>query len=428
VALLARSDRPHSWTSLSIEEGRDLHAETSPSARLVTALVRAAAAAAVAVLAWHGVLLLRELRQHPHLVYRPVNGYTVALAVAVSWALAALTFVLRRSTAALILLAAASVAATTAPLVPAQGVMVVFGASLFVLGWHPNATVAVAAQASVVFAATVMHIVLLDSYQPLVGAMSAFLAGGFSWVVHHMLVRWDRSLMLFDQARWAAARFADANMRLQDSMGTAEVTALDEERVRLAREVHDIVGHNLTAALVQIATAKELAGTDRDATVDALRALEDSVRSALKDVREEVSELRRPSAGDDWRVRWIRLCARFARSTGVRVYTNVGRDLAEPDGRVGEAVYRIIQEALTNAYRHGSATVIDVSMLIRDGRLLLRVSDNGYGCEPVRPGNGLNGIRERVAELGGEVAWKTEPHAGFDLGVAMPLAARELAS
>jgi signal transduction histidine kinase len=245
----------------------------------------------------------------------------------------------------------------------------------------------------------------------------------FSWYFHDILIRWNESLTLFSQARWAASEYAKVNNRLQDSMTTTEMDIRDQERMRIAREIHDILGYGITGSLVQITMAKELVKIDVDAAITTLGKIEDCLRIALKDVRGEVNKLKcQTVAFGNWREQWDSLCNNFAWSTGVQVHTNISTELIGVDEKIGENVYRIIQEALTNAYRHGSSSLIDVSMKYKKElrQILLRISDNGYGCDKIRMGNGLSGIKERVKELSGETAWQTESNAGFDIGVSIP--------
>jgi signal transduction histidine kinase len=80
---------------------------------------------------------------------------------------------------------------------------------------------------------------------------------------------------------------------------------------------------------------------------------------------------------------------------------------------------------LTNAYRHGRASAVDIVVGIRGRNLYIRISDNGIGGSKLVPGNGLTGMKERVNHLGGSIVWQTMPHKGFDIGVRIPLAAEE---
>ena len=228
--------------------------------------------------------------------------------------------------------------------------------------------------------------------------------------------------VLFDQARWAASKLSDITMRLDSSVRGAENRAVSSERGRVARIVHDSVGYSLTALLVQLNALAEL--TAERHTREGLRRLETLVRSSLQEIREQVSQLRHGGEEDrpvDWAERWRQLCDVFTDCTGVRIHSEIAQ-CSGVAAATGEAVYRILQESLTNAYRHGRATYVSVSMRVREdlGLLLIKISDNGRGAEKFAAGNGLRGIRERVAGLGGQVLWKTEPERGFDLAVDVP--------
>ena len=151
--------------------------------------------------------------------------------------------------------------------------------------------------------------------------------------------------------------------------------------------------------------------------------IEEMVDDSLQDVRREVSMLRDESAVRCVGMsRWRRLCEVFAVSTGVRVSVKLTSDLEVVTEEISETIYRIIQESLTNAYRHGGADHVDVSGTWKrsDGLLLVRISDNGRGASEVVPGNGLSGMRERLEALNGTLAWMTRPGRGFDLGVEIP--------
>jgi len=183
------------------------------------------------------------------------------------------------------------------------------------------------------------------------------------------------------------------------------------------------VGYTLTALIVQLGVVRKLA-ENREA-LERLEQLEKLVRLSLQDVRREVSNLRNNSDGYSsmsWKHRWSQLCDLFADCTGVRVAKNIHGNLDSLDGDFGENIYRIIQEGLTNSYRHGRATVIDVSMMWKESKelILLRISDNGVGCDDFKPGNGLSGIRERVETMKGNIVFSTGRNRGFDLGIDIP--------
>jgi signal transduction histidine kinase len=198
----------------------------------------------------------------------------------------------------------------------------------------------------------------------------------------------------------------------------------------MSRELHDSVGYSLTGALVQVMACQKVLSAGRQDTEQAiarLRGIEDTIRETLQEMRRRVTSLRQgASQADNGSRRWSRLCRAFADSTGIRVETTMPAEIGTVSEELSDAVYRIIQEALTNAYRHGNADLVDVSVAWEQdrARILLRVSDNGTGAESIVQGNGLRGMRERVQQLGGEFAWHSAANKGFNIGVVIPWGGR----
>ena len=226
----------------------------------------------------------------------------------------------------------------------------------------------------------------------------------------------------FDHARWAASELSNVVMRLDSSVNRARVSSLLEERRRVAREIHDTVGYALTALIVQLSLLKEIVGASEPA--DRVARLETMVRDALDEIRLKVTELRSPGGeqGRNWREVWLRLASTFSECTAVRVHADIDDPVERVDDRVGETIYKILQESLTNAYRHGKATYVFMGVRHKRelGKILVKVSDNGSGCAELHMGNGLAGLRERVAGHGGTVTWDTRAGQGFDIGIDIP--------
>ena len=249
----------------------------------------------------------------------------------------------------------------------------------------------------------------------------ASLISGAKVIIDLIVAELHRQERMADHARRTATEFVAANVRLQNSLRRSETADLNSERRRIAREIHDTVGHSLTAVLVQLRTARELMRVRPGQVTAYLEEIEVAVRDALRETRQEVRSLRER---EPIQVSWRQLCMKFAECTGVRVDLGILDDLGAVTDGVGETVFRVIQEALTNAIRHGRATKVDVRLRLKPtGQLLLRISDNGGGALHVQPGSGLRGMRERIDELRGEVAWETLPKRGFDLGIVIPAAA-----
>jgi signal transduction histidine kinase len=197
----------------------------------------------------------------------------------------------------------------------------------------------------------------------------------------------------------AAVAVGELHARAELERALADVAALSaaQERNRLARDIHDSLGHHLTAIAVQLAKAE--AFRDRDAAASS-RAIADarwSARRALEEVRQSVRALRdAPLSLSD--------LARHAQDDRMRVSVAVDGDEDALDPPVRMAVYRAAQEALTNARRHGDAASVSIVADFRGGTASLVVADDGVGLpQPQRDGFGLQGMRERVRLLGGTV-------------------------
>ncbi|WP_217496244.1 sensor histidine kinase [Arthrobacter sp. 24S4-2] len=197
-----------------------------------------------------------------------------------------------------------------------------------------------------------------------------------------------------------------------------EQAARDEYRLALARDIHDVVAHSLSLINVRASVALHLGDRDPDQFRPALEAIKAASKESLDEVRQLLGVLRddaplRPAAGPG--LGKLPELAENARRTGldvtldVRLGPGAGGPLSEPAGAaLEEAAYRIVQEALTNVVRHAGAARAAVVLEVPDdgpdaGRLTVTVDDDGRGASGAPEGNGLTGMRERVAALGGTV-------------------------
>ncbi|PPK63615.1 histidine kinase [Actinokineospora auranticolor] len=195
----------------------------------------------------------------------------------------------------------------------------------------------------------------------------------------------------------------------------ARRAAVAEERARMARELHDLVGHTVNVMLVQAGASRLVLDSDPDQARELLSGVERTGREALDELDRVLGGLRQdvPEAGLD------RLVARMTEA-GMRVDLRV---TAPPlPGAVEQAVYRIVQEALTNALTHGEARSATVAIAADECGVVVEIHDHGSGPESgYRPGRGLTGIGERVSVLGGTVVHGGGEGGGFRLRVVLPL-------
>ena len=199
------------------------------------------------------------------------------------------------------------------------------------------------------------------------------------------------------------------------------LAAQESERRRVARELHDGVGQELTGVVLQLErTAREApAGAIRDLIVES----REGVRGSLEDVRRIARELR-PEALDDLGLRaaLAALLSAVASRTGIEVDGRIAPELPPRGADVDLVIYRVAQESLTNVARHAQASHVEVALQASDGRVVLRVRDDGRGIDPATAGppNGIRGMRERAVLIGAELAVESEPGAGTEVRLAIP--------
>jgi two-component system sensor histidine kinase UhpB len=196
------------------------------------------------------------------------------------------------------------------------------------------------------------------------------------------------------------------------------LAAQEGERLRIARELHDEIGQTLTAVALRAEHAAAHAPVD-SAELDELAKI---VQQALRDLRRISRELR-PEALDELGLvnALIALCSRVTDQSAMRVHRRLQAPLPELSPEVELAIYRIAQEALTNAIRHSGASEATVSLARANGKLVLMVADNGHGLpEPISEGSGLTGMRERAMLVGSELSVESAA-AGVTVTLRIPL-------
>lgn len=219
------------------------------------------------------------------------------------------------------------------------------------------------------------------------------------------------ALMVLAARRETEARheLAATHAELRSAMAVLEATSRDSERLRIARDLHDVVGHQLTALALEL----EVASHSEDPAVHVRRARE-IAKGLLGDVRSTVGQMR-----DRAQPLEPSLMALARDVPGLTVSVTVaGAD--EIGGEETGVILRCAQEAITNTLRHAGADRLDLLVDAGPEGVRLLASDDGRGVERVEPGHGLNGMRERVESLGGSLVVHTSPGSGFRLVCELP--------
>jgi signal transduction histidine kinase len=213
------------------------------------------------------------------------------------------------------------------------------------------------------------------------------------------------------------------NRQLEAYAAQVETLAAIEERNRLAREMHDTIGHRLTTAAVQLEGAERLAARQPERAIALIGAGRQQVRDALQDLRLTVGRLREPVEIELSLPQALRrLAASFQEATGLVVHLELPETACEMTAAQRLALYRTAQEGLTNIQRHAAARQAWLCLECSADRLSLQVSDDGRGlvAGALRSGFGLRGLRERAAQLNGAITLADRPGGGAILAIQLP--------
>jgi len=224
-----------------------------------------------------------------------------------------------------------------------------------------------------------------------------------------------------------AAELAARVNRLEEERELRAAAAAAEERTRIARELHDVAAHDLSAIVVQAGAADRLLDRDPARTREALRSIRAQGRRTLTAMRELVGIMRAP-ADVVPSLSTVDELVSAARDTGMSVTLSVTGTAAPLSPAVDVAAYRLVQEALTNARRHAPGAEVEVCVAHRVAEIALSVHNGPTGRPPGKPdggGHGLVGMRERVRHCGGELLVGPTEAGGWQVSARLPLTRRE---
>ena len=218
------------------------------------------------------------------------------------------------------------------------------------------------------------------------------------------------------------AGFNDMIDRLEQERRASNAKALaaqEAERDRVARELHDQVGQGLTVVLLSLKRLEQQAPAE---LAEELAAVREGARTSLDDVRRVARDLR-PGVLDDIGLvsALAALTHDFTSGGGASVRRVVAPGLPALPAEAELVVYRVAQEALTNAARHARAEQVELSLTRRGDRVVLEVADDGIGCRDLVPGSGIEGMEERAVLIGGALWVGPSPAGGTLVRLEVPL-------
>lgn len=220
-----------------------------------------------------------------------------------------------------------------------------------------------------------------------------------------------------------AQQLQEINRLLEARLAELRQVAIARERVRMAREIHDGMGHHLTTVIVDLQNAESLAAEEPDAALAYMRSAVEVLHAARRASQEMVDTLDRfdrplSSAIHDMTIRWMK-------ATGVPVFLRIHGESTSLSTAARITLFRCVQESLTNVQKHARATRVDIIVTYLPDRVSLQVVNDDLGGAPkeeaVRSGFGLVGLRERAEALQGEFAAGPRTAGGFQVSLVLPI-------
>lgn len=240
--------------------------------------------------------------------------------------------------------------------------------------------------------------------QPNIGNLSVFIFYGVIQILILIIAIIARNYFEEGQkTKEIYLKLLDTYKQLEDSTQEIQRLSMEKERTKIARDLHDTLGHDLTGLIMQIEMSSRMISQEKYAGgLEILETAKTSSRESLTRVRQIVQALKSGEAERRSIESVKAICSTFSEKTGTDIQVEViGKHSISPE--IGIAVYRLVQESLTNAVRHGKASGVEVQIAFKEEEVLVIIKDNGKGCNKLVEGNGISGMRHRVVKLDGEL-------------------------
>ena len=212
-----------------------------------------------------------------------------------------------------------------------------------------------------------------------------------------------------------------ANLAFQEYADSADVQAAQKERERITREIHDSSGYAFTNLIALMEVGISLGVRDTEKLTELFYQAKAQAQEGLQETRSSLRRLR--AADEDTPVgikALMKVLSTFEQVTNVHIDLQLGNAKWTYGRSIDAAIYRIIQEALTNSFRHGRARTVWINLWEHEEALIMNIRDDGRGAETIEEGIGLKGMEERVSQFGGAIEIP-ETMNGFHLVIRLPL-------
>ena len=210
------------------------------------------------------------------------------------------------------------------------------------------------------------------------------------------------------------------NKKMQKYVIVTEKFGEKNERKRLARELHDTIGHALAGMAVGVDACITMIDKNPQLAKAQLKIISKAIRKGMKDVRNSLNKMR-PDFLQQYRLKEAieKMKEEISDVTDLKINLNYQIDETGFDNKIEDILFRVIQESITNSIRHGLATVVDINIYKENNLLCLKIKDNGKGCKAINYGFGLKQMVERVSQIRGDINFYSEN--GFTTEIKIPL-------
>ncbi|MCP8971267.1 sensor histidine kinase [Ectobacillus ponti] len=305
----------------------------------------------------------------------------------------------------------------------------VLGLSLFLYTEHKRTLFSFSAAFFVVWAIILIHTYQSAGQVEVVENTISFMFVFFQSLVGNLIRKLLQARqtvdLQYEHLNESHQSLQEAHVQLRTYAKEVEELTAIRERNHIAREIHDTVGHNMTALLVQIQLAQELLKRSPEHAEQTLQTCYELARNSLQEVRLSVRTLKEEGHSSNLAAVIRTLLSDFSKTAHMEAEFQLQGDPSLVPTSLHPTIARIVQESMTNTKKHGGASLCRITLSCQEERVGVMIEDNGQGSGEIQPGFGLLNMKERAEEHGGSIVFTSREGDGFRVQAEFPLQQRK---
>lgn len=255
----------------------------------------------------------------------------------------------------------------------------------------------------------------------IIGSFASFLfVYGLIFITKYQITQRQKLSKALKEIEVKKLQLENAYEKLKQNSEVLEEVTVLKERNRIAREIHDTVGHTLTTVLIEVEAGKRLISKNPVVAADKLELAQEQLRKGLSDIRKSVKMLQDRGTILEFVPSLESLILETEKHTEVRFKYDISIDIKLPEA-YEKLIYNTLLESITNGIKHGNSSEFIFYLTIKGDMLYFQFKDNGIGCDNIIPGFGLTTMRSRVEELGGTFQILSSGKEGCSIILSLPL-------